>query len=1660
MKSEDKEAENIRVAVRCRPMNERENREKAVSCFTCDNGNAILTNLENPSEKHQFAYDFVYGSDSAQQQVFQDIGVPILDRAFGGYNGTIFAYGQTGSGKSFSMSGVSGSETLEGLIPRMNKAIFDRIKADMLENPHKLYLVECSFFEIYNEIIYDLLDLSGNGKKNKGGLEIKEHSVLGIYVKDLQERVVESRDQVIELMAQGAQARTVGYTQMNAESSRSHSIFVIKIHQKDSTDESKNIFAKINLVDLAGSERAASTGAQGDRLKEGANINKSLSALGNVINALVEASRTGKKVFIPYRNSKLTRVLQESLGGNSLCSMLATLSPANINFPETLSTLKYASRAKSIKVNAKKNEASSQISQLNDEIAVLKKKLQEQTSTSLGLDPKEKEEIITQYEKQIQEMDRVRLQTWEDKAKQSKQHELERKKLAREKALADQKIREERTRKWKLLEDKEDIELMVRALRDLGVSITKPQDSTEKQHLLEETWLASAHKMKLMENESKDHRTMIMVFKDALTKDVEHLSQKLKLDDGKVSDAATVNHKRDDSAAIHMTSSQVCSKLQNIHQESTQLMTLENQLILEQGRLVNDMMSELIRLKEYRATKKVKRVQETSTSTATNSSKTQAITAKEKEEDQMMEERENGLSMTLAMVKNRRSQLVVSIKTERKRIFDVSNIAAQFLKYTDIQIASSQENSSTRKDWASAKSALQTSLLNWESTEKIPDKSEQTPQPESFEPSGDVVPLGLESCMISDECLTTSSKVTDAKFTRMNTSQCWIPDEQDKTPFLTVDVELPRIFHSFSIRGGQLNGKGLLKNRGLSGDNKNSETGRPGTASRQQDSPPTFVLKPPSDMKDTMSKFKVDSVSGEHEQTYEILSHVMSWVDLLKTSVLPAKLFARPPVRFIHDVVSMIISNTGYCGDLFSQSEKDYTQLVSKTDRADYLTKILDFVQEHYKTHHELIGASGPCVIIAATASNILAGKEAADTLKFLSYFAIAAMEYTVENPRIIKVIDAVPGAEVKSVDLLPAIQNEAIPAVNAEQEQLKSVSEVQVAEPVEETSENNVRDCWVKKVQVMTSFNGQDWLDFGEYEACCNHDTLQTITIQAKSGASAAGRFFKLVCLEWQILPLFQIELFGQDAKEGNELAKSMEVMASKAIALLDQLLSTSARLLQDAKSSWDQAKTIERQKQEALTQSVEEIAKLKQQKVTSENDIKELQLQIERLQGNLQIEKKSVSDERAKSEKLHTELQQSSKTITEMKAQTEKLEAKINEQVHALNTITLQHSEQKKTVESLQRSKQDLETLCSNLRIQLESRNKQEGHQESKMATLLGDVMTLNVQVEEFKRKFETSEQMRQEQEAFGQQLHIQLQDSRAMLNDKDKVMQEALSKQHQETSSTINSLNVEKQQLKQQVDQLVQHETVLKNDKKQLQTQLETMVADIDIWKAKLKAAEENVAATMAESESTRTSMSGAAANAENNERLLLEAQTKELRYLAEVENLDSKVQVCEQKLNEAELKWSEAEKERQVLAHRISELEELEEEMQLQLQVVTEERDSARQKEEQLFTENNEKEQEIERIRDGYGKNIVCVRILTCKNSIFYCWMIVWVTDRMNSKEDELSELQEQLEKYQSLLEITAGAQLQRGKKNSHENGSGDEADLKKLYALAIGTSYTP
>lgn len=330
-----------------------------------------------------FAFDRSYWSFDKkashfadQDNLFFDLGVPLLDNAFGGYNNCIFAYGQTGSGKSYSMMGY-GKEY--GVIPRICQSMFERI-SQIQQDKNLTCTVEVSYLEIYNERVRDLLNPS-----NKGNLKVREHPSTGPYVEDLAKLAVRSFEEIENLMDEGNKARTVAATNMNETSSRSHAVFTLMLTQKRHDSETSmdtEKASRISLVDLAGSERATSTGATGARLKEGAEINRSLSTLGRVIAALadVAAGKTSKKKaasMVPYRDSVLTWLLKDSLGGNSMTAMIAAISPADINFEETLSTLRYADSAKRIRNHAVVNEDPNarMVRELKDELAQLRAKL-------------------------------------------------------------------------------------------------------------------------------------------------------------------------------------------------------------------------------------------------------------------------------------------------------------------------------------------------------------------------------------------------------------------------------------------------------------------------------------------------------------------------------------------------------------------------------------------------------------------------------------------------------------------------------------------------------------------------------------------------------------------------------------------------------------------------------------------------------------------------------------------------------------------------------------------------------------------------------------------------------------------------------------------------------------------------------------------------------------------------------------------------------------------------------------------------------------------------------------------------------------------------------------------------------------------------------------
>ncbi|KAJ4372235.1 hypothetical protein N0V83_004009 [Neocucurbitaria cava] len=317
-------------------------------------------------DKSYWSFDRNAPNYAGQDNLHEDLGKPLLDNAFQGYNNCIFAYGQTGSGEIILDDGVR-----SGICQDM----FERIKV-MQQDKNLSCTVEVSYLEIYNERVRDLLNPS-----NKGNLRVREHPSTGPYVEDLAKLVVQSFPEIENLMDEGNKARTVAATNMNETSSRSHAVFTLTLTQKrhdETTSMSGERVAKISLVDLAGSERATSTGATGARLKEGAEINRSLSTLGRVIAALADLSGgTKKKVQVPYRDSVLTWLLKDSLGGNSMTAMIAAISPADINFEETLSTLRYADSAKRIKNHAVVNEDPNarMIRELKEELDKLRSQL-------------------------------------------------------------------------------------------------------------------------------------------------------------------------------------------------------------------------------------------------------------------------------------------------------------------------------------------------------------------------------------------------------------------------------------------------------------------------------------------------------------------------------------------------------------------------------------------------------------------------------------------------------------------------------------------------------------------------------------------------------------------------------------------------------------------------------------------------------------------------------------------------------------------------------------------------------------------------------------------------------------------------------------------------------------------------------------------------------------------------------------------------------------------------------------------------------------------------------------------------------------------------------------------------------------------------------------
>ncbi|XP_075989170.1 kinesin-like protein 64D [Anticarsia gemmatalis] len=430
--------ENVRVVVRVRPMDQREKLDNSYNCVSVDavNNTVAVTrnNVTPPEPPRVYAYDAVYDSNTSQMDIYVQTASPIVEQVLKGYNGTIFAYGQTGTGKTYTMAGSNTAPELRGIIPNSFAHIFSHIaKAKEDEK----FLVCVTYLEIYNEEVRDLL-----GNNPHQSLEVKERPDIGVFVKDLTGYVVHNADELEKIMAVGNKNRHIGATAMNTESSRSHAIFSITVESsKRGADNKMHVkMGKLHLVDLAGSERQSKTQATGTRLKEATKINQSLSVLGNVISALVD----GKSTHIPYRNSKLTRLLQDSLGGNSKTVMIATIGPADTNYVETISTLRYANRAKNIenKTHVNSEPGDALLTRFQQEIDQLKKQLEESTNEV----EEEGEEDVSEEELSDDTLTDPELDALDpdEKKIRKKMRREEKEKLNREKAHQARKVLEEK----------------------------------------------------------------------------------------------------------------------------------------------------------------------------------------------------------------------------------------------------------------------------------------------------------------------------------------------------------------------------------------------------------------------------------------------------------------------------------------------------------------------------------------------------------------------------------------------------------------------------------------------------------------------------------------------------------------------------------------------------------------------------------------------------------------------------------------------------------------------------------------------------------------------------------------------------------------------------------------------------------------------------------------------------------------------------------------------------------------------------------------------------------------------------------------------------------------------------------------------------------------
>ncbi|CAE7596557.1 KIF13A [Symbiodinium natans] len=1092
----------VQVAVRVRPLSEKEIKEGGVECVEVAKDNTVTLHQEN-QPPNVFAFDNVFGKDSTQPEVFEMLGNPLLDKAFEGYNATIFAYGQTGSGKTHTMMADRKSDD-RGLVPRISDNLFQRVSK--LSSETRKFLICCSFLEIYNEIVYDLLVPRGKNTP-KTGLEIREGKGIGVYVKDLQEIVVDSSEKVLKLIDQGFEHRATAATQMNATSSRSHCLFIIKMHQKDEQNAGNNNFSKMNLVDLAGSERASRTGAQGDTLKEGANINKSLSALGNVINALSTMASGNKKVFIPYRNSKLTRVLQESLGGNALTTMMAALSPSRTNADESLSTLNYAKRAKTIKVNATKNDEAEQIAKLEEEVEALRAKLAEQASGVAD---------TSRYETQLQEMESFMKQTWEDKERQSQEHEEERKRLEQEAQRTVERLHEERKRRIRLLEEKGDLELTVQELKGLqGGDRWTPCTSS---------WPSQISRLLSLENRVTAQCRAACLLKEAVTNDVEHWCEKRRqVQEG--------GKEEDGGAGLRMLLHQAERKVGTMMREFESLAKQEQELAAEVALWMPQVQRVVAGIALESSEEKEEKTEEGGAAS------------------EVSEEYNEVLGLVLRQVDNRRMKVWGQIAEDHKALGD---FVGQFQSLVDCSRALGADVAELEEE---TRLELEVGGSSSSRARPLALHGEEASAALSM-------PLGLAAEELPDANISASSNQQACNsvrlFSGVNRMKCafsgWSPATDAASEYLQVDLGKPTWVSSLALQGR-----------------------RP--------------------------------LCGDWEATRPLLAELLDPGDPLP----PSRIFKRPPVRLIHDIV---VAAHGRHQALaagkpdFSAEQLDYKQL----QNADRQAKVDFFELLLAKAGHALKGAGlqDKVAPMKVSPSDILGGKNTVESNRLLQLLCYLGLRKKLEG---------------SSGGLL------------------------------------DVSDQWVTKFTVSWSEKGQEWAPLtaqGEsspfvFEGCMDPETVRFIPLGTAQPPRAV-RFLRICPQEWQSHPSFRLEVFGwADGKIKVEtpIPPSLRDSACRldVVRRRAQLLQRCLALASAATAErWREAQRAE---EERAQQAMQERTQVEQQLQETMAQLEEMRKAFNLLQDQVAQSEQKLAD--AEAEKLRMGVEQDS-TKTQVQSLEEK--------------------------------------------------------------------------------------------------------------------------------------------------------------------------------------------------------------------------------------------------------------------------------------------------------------------------------------------------------------------------------------------------------------------